>query len=269
MNEAILRELVDKALARAISFPEILATLKKEGVQSYHVDMLRREYRFYSRSGDSCVMGVPLVHEGVSSEFSAGSLERINRRVQSGQAGYPDFVKEGTAAGCAYYIVYIEGSKVRYFGRNGEEYIQYLPSPAKPQAGPVATSRSRTKTVDINAPVETTFAFLADPLNWPRYAVVNLRSMSAGQDGWYKAVTKFGEGEIKVQPVRELGILDHVWRDSQATWQVSCRVVANGGGSTVMMTFFQPQALSDTQFDAAMEELNREMAALKDVLEKS
>jgi uncharacterized protein YbcV (DUF1398 family) len=127
MNKAIVQELIDKALARKITFPEILATLAKEGVESYHVDFLRNEYRYYTTNGESLVTDVALVHDGVAAEFSAEKLESINRKVQSGQAAYPDFVREGTAAGCAYYIVYLNGKKVRYFGRDGGEYVQYFP----------------------------------------------------------------------------------------------------------------------------------------------
>ena len=127
---------------------------------------------------------------------------------------------------------------------------------------------SRTKSVDIGAPVAEVFAFLANPMNWPQYAVVNLRAVAAGADGWYRATTKFGEGEIKIQPVRELGVLDHVWRDPQASWQVNCRAVPNGSGATVMMTFFQPSAMSDTQFDTAMAELDIELDTLRELLEK-
>ncbi len=267
MNGTVLKDLVDKALARAITFPQILATLKTQHVEAYHVDLLRREYRFYDRDGQSLVMSVALVHDGVAPGFSAERLESINRRVQAGQAGYPDFVRESAAAGCAYYIVYLEGRKVRYFGRNGEESIQYFPG-SVPAADAAPASRSRTKSVDISAPVAKVFAFLADPLNWPRYAVVNLRAVAAGEGGWYKATTKFGEGEIKVQPISELGILDHVWRDPQASWQVNCRAVPNGSGATVMMTFFQPPAMSDAQFDAAMAEIDIELNTLQRVLEK-
>jgi uncharacterized protein YbcV (DUF1398 family) len=267
MNSTVLKDLVDKALARAITFPEIIAALKAQEVESYHVDLLRREYRFYDRGGRSQVMVVPLIHDGVAPGFSVERLESINRRVQAGQAGYPDFVREGAAAGCAYYIVYLEGRKVRYFGRDGEESIQYFPGSA-PASAAAPAARSRTKSVDIDAPVAKVFAFLADPLNWPQYAVVNLRTVTHGEDGWCKAMTKFGEGEIKVQPVRELGILDHIWRDSQATWRVNCRAVPNGAGATVMMTFFQPPVMSDARFDAAMAELDIELSTLRDILEK-
>ncbi len=128
-------------------------------------------------------------------------------------------------------------------------------------------SRSAVKFADIAAPPERIYAFLSNPMNWPRYAVVNLKSVSPGRDGWFKAVTKFGEGEIKVDGVKEFGILDHVWRDPQAAWKVYSRVVPNGEGSTVMLTLFQPPVMSDAQFDLAMKEMDIEMAKLKELME--
>ncbi|MGA8406530.1 MAG: DUF1398 family protein [Candidatus Acidiferrales bacterium] len=127
MNQALIRQLIAKALAATISFPEILQSLAKERVESYHVDFLRNEYRYYATGGESFVTEVALAHGGVGREFSAKKLESINKRVQARQASYADFVREGTAAGCAYYIVYLQGKKVRYFGRDGDEYIQYFP----------------------------------------------------------------------------------------------------------------------------------------------
>lgn len=129
-------------------------------------------------------------------------------------------------------------------------------------------ARSATKSADIAAPPDKAYAFLADPLNWPQYAVVNLRWVSRGQNGWFKAVTKFGEGELKINGVKELGLFDHVWKDPQASWQVHSRVVPNGGGSTVTMTLFQPPVMSDEQFDHAMKEMDVEMAKLKEILER-
>jgi Polyketide cyclase / dehydrase and lipid transport len=130
-------------------------------------------------------------------------------------------------------------------------------------------ARSAIKSVDIQAAPESVFAFLSDALNWPQYAIVNLRSVSPGQNGWFKAVTKFGEGELKLNPVKEFGILDHTWKDPQASWQVYSRVVPNGDGSTVTMTLFQPPVMGDQQFDYAMKEMDTEMNKLKEILERS
>lgn len=129
-------------------------------------------------------------------------------------------------------------------------------------------ARSAIKYVDIQARLEKVFDFLADPMNWPQYAVVNLRSVSQGEDGWFKAVTKFGEGKIKVKGVKEFGILDHTWKDPQATWDAYCRAVPNGDGATVMFTLFQPPVMNDQQFDQAMKEMDIEMAKLKEILER-
>jgi hypothetical protein len=129
-------------------------------------------------------------------------------------------------------------------------------------------SRSAIKSVDIQAAPDKVFAFLSNPIRWPEYAVVNLRSVSPGPDGWFKAVTKFGEGEIKIIAVKELGIFDHIWKDPQASWQVYSRVVPNGEGSTVMMTLFQPSVMTDPQFDHAMKQMDMEMAKLKEILER-
>ena len=129
-------------------------------------------------------------------------------------------------------------------------------------------ARSTIKSVDIQAAPDKVFAFLSDALNWPEYAIVNLRSVSPGQNGWFKAVTKFGEGDLKVNPVKEFGILDHTWKDPQASWQVYSRVVPNGDGSAVMMTLFQPPVMDDQQFDHAMKEMDTEMNKLKEILER-
>ena len=130
------------------------------------------------------------------------------------------------------------------------------------------TAKSVIKHIDILAALDKVFEFLANPLNWPQYAIVNLRSVSHGQNGWFKAVTKFGEGGIKMTPVKELGILDHIWKDPQASWTVYSRVVPNGTGSTFMMTFFQPPIMSDQQFELAMKEMDLEMNKLKEILEE-
>jgi uncharacterized protein YbcV (DUF1398 family) len=66
MNHAVIQNLISKALATQITFAEILASLAKEEVESYHVDFLRNEFRYYATNGDSLVAGAALVHDGVA-----------------------------------------------------------------------------------------------------------------------------------------------------------------------------------------------------------
>ena len=95
MDKPTIQSVIDRSLGKVSTFPEILATLQKEGVESYHVDFLRNEYRYYAKNGESFVTDVALVHDGVAPVFSAEKLENTSKRVQSGQAWYPDFVMEG------------------------------------------------------------------------------------------------------------------------------------------------------------------------------
>ena len=65
-----------------------------------------------------------------------------------------------------------------------------------------------------------------------------------------------------------LGLLDHVWRDPQASRTVPARIFPNGDGCTLLMTFFQPPVLDDPAFDAAATEVEVELAKLKEILER-
>jgi Protein of unknown function (DUF1398) len=69
MSKALIQELIGNALARKITFPEILATLAQEGVESYHVDFVRDEVRYYSKDGESLVVNASFVHQGVAVNF--------------------------------------------------------------------------------------------------------------------------------------------------------------------------------------------------------
>lgn len=128
--------------------------------------------------------------------------------------------------------------------------------------------RSAIKSVDVAASPEKVDDFVSNLLNWPQFAIVNLRSVTPGNDGWFDAVTRFGRGQLRMLPVKELGIFDHIWKDPQASWRVFARVVQNGEGSTVMMTLFQPPVMTDAQFDQAMRDMDVEMNKLKEIMER-
>jgi carbon monoxide dehydrogenase subunit G len=131
----------------------------------------------------------------------------------------------------------------------------------------IKISRSVVKSVDIKASKSKVFAFLADPMNWPQWVVVNLKSIEQAGEGLFKMTTKHGVGNLKMHLNEKLGIFDHTWSDSQASWTVPARVVSNGEGATVMITVFQPQNMNATQFDITMKEMDIEMAKLKEILD--
>ncbi|PWI44752.1 SRPBCC family protein [Streptomyces sp. ICBB 8177] len=132
-----------------------------------------------------------------------------------------------------------------------------------------ATARSITKTVSIRRPVAEVFAFLADPANWPTWAVVNVKAIEPTDDpGWWLMTTPHGPARLRLRANAELGLLDHDYVEEQASWEVPARVVANGTGTEFMMTFFQPPAFSDAYFDQQVSLVDTELATLKGLLEQ-
>jgi len=131
----------------------------------------------------------------------------------------------------------------------------------------IKISRSITKSVDLRVSAEKAYAYLHDLLNWPRWAIINMKQVKTGKDGWYETVTRYGKGQLKMMGNASYGLLDHLWKDEQASWAVPARVVPNGEGATFFMTFFQPPVLDDAAFDAAAKEVDVELKQLKTILE--
>lgn len=128
-------------------------------------------------------------------------------------------------------------------------------------------TRSITKSIDLRVAPDLAYAYLSDLMNWPKWAIVNMRSVRPRLDGWYETETRQGRGQLKLQANKQFGLLDHIWKDPQASWTVPARLVANGEGCTFMMTFFQPPAMDDAAFDAASQEVEKELSKLKEILE--
>jgi hypothetical protein len=150
----------------------------------------------------------------------------------------------------------------------GEEpHLPVAQIPAEIPMPDIKISRSITKSVDLQVTPQNAYAYLHDLLNWPQWAIVNMKQVKPGKDGWYDTVTRFGRGQLKMMGNASLGILDHLWKDEQASWTVPARVVPNGGGATFLMTFFQPPVLDDAAFDAAAKEVDIELKRLKEILE--
>ena len=131
----------------------------------------------------------------------------------------------------------------------------------------IIVSKSTTKTIDISDEPQRVFEFLSNPLNWPQFAIVNLKSIKAEKNGWFGIVSKNGEGKLKLMPNKEYGILDHIWEDSQATWKVFMRVIPNGDGSSLIVTFFQPPRVDNDAFEISMQQMDVEFSKLKEILE--
>ena len=131
-----------------------------------------------------------------------------------------------------------------------------------------ATLRSTTKTVRIACDPRAAFDFLADLGNWPKWAIVNVKATSRTPDPeWWDMVTPRGAARLRMRADTKLMTLDHDFVDPQASWTVYARVIANGGGTEFMITFFQPPGFTDAFFDEQIALVDTELAKLREILE--
>jgi hypothetical protein len=128
--------------------------------------------------------------------------------------------------------------------------------------------RSVTKTMSIDRDPKTVFWFLADAANWPRWAVVNVKSARPAGRDWWDIETPAGRARLRIRADEAFGLLDHDFHSPEAQWTVPARVVANGDGSEFMITFFQPPAFSDEDFDQQVALVDQELATLKKLMEQ-
>ena len=127
MNNAVLKEVVQNTIDAKVIFPQVVATCLNEGVESYHVDLIRNEFRFYNAQSENLVVGNGLKAERANDNFSTESVVAAIRAVQAGEIKYKEFISRILAAGCVYYIAYLAGKKVVYFGRKGESHTENFP----------------------------------------------------------------------------------------------------------------------------------------------
>lgn len=127
MNKAAIKSTIDKSLSGAAKFPDVVGALLAEGVESYHVDLVRSENRYYAADGESHVENVPFEHPRAAAEFSAEKVQAAVKKAQAGQIDYPQFLREILAAGTVHYVAYLAGKRVVYCGRNGDSHTEFFP----------------------------------------------------------------------------------------------------------------------------------------------
>ena len=128
--------------------------------------------------------------------------------------------------------------------------------------------KSRILNITIACPPRQVSEFVSNPENLPRWAAGLCKSVRKSGAGWV-AETPQGLMQIRFAEKNDFGVLDHYVTTAQGVEiYVPMRVVPNGSGSEVIFTLFKTPEMSDKQFaeDAGMVE--RDLKALKGVLER-
>ena len=82
------------------------------------------------------------------------------------------------------------------------------------------------------------------------------------EDGSWSFSTPRGNANLKFMENKNLGVLDHLYRDDEATWDVPMKVVPSGEDSEVIVTLVKPDVLTDDQFDERVQEIGNVFANL-------
>jgi hypothetical protein len=126
-----------------------------------------------------------------------------------------------------------------------------------------------TKTISIDAAQDRVFTFLADAANWPKWAIINVKSVKPSDGHWWDMETPSGMAKLRLRPNADLGTLDHDFNSPEASWTVPARLVSNGSGCEFMITFFQPPSFSRSFFEEQVALVDRELAQLKMLMESA
>jgi uncharacterized protein YbcV (DUF1398 family) len=127
MDKNIIKETVQASLAAQISFPQVVGKLLSEGVSSYHVDLVRMENRYYSSQDETHLEPKGIKAPKISQNFSAEKVAAAVKSSQAGTINYQQFIELIAEAGTSYYVAYLTGKKVIYFGREGDSRTEHFP----------------------------------------------------------------------------------------------------------------------------------------------
>lgn len=126
---------------------------------------------------------------------------------------------------------------------------------------------TQTQSVAIDRPWQEVCDFLAQPLNFNRWASGLGNSLRLESGVW------LGEGPagpitLRFSEPNTYGVADHwVGVAPGVEVYVPLRVVASGEGCEVMLTLFRQPGMSDAQFQADSDWVARDLASLKQLLE--
>ena len=134
MSKAIenLRQAMERAARirpKVGGFPYLAETLRQAGVTRNVWTLPACQNIFLTESGPVVMQGAPLV-TGVADvpAFDREALIKALRTDQAGESSFPEFLEASWKAGVVGYDVDLAARTVRYYGCNGEEYVEEYPA---------------------------------------------------------------------------------------------------------------------------------------------
>lgn len=127
MQTQLINEAFQKSNAGQIHFGQVIGMLMAAEVESYWVDFRSCTNTYYSTSDQCYALSFNATNTAVAQPFSKDAIKLAIVSAQQGKVLYPEFKELALAAGCIGYVVWIDGRHVVYFGRCGEQHIEFFP----------------------------------------------------------------------------------------------------------------------------------------------
>lgn len=127
MNADRINQLARATISGSMPFHEIVGNLMEEGVDYYQVDYVRLQFTFYGAEG---VVVAPLSLAGlpdVAGEFDSRALKSAIIDSQQHGQKFEQFSARAMQAGVSSYYSFLTGQRVTYFGRHGDQHIEWFP----------------------------------------------------------------------------------------------------------------------------------------------
>ena len=134
MNSELVLQAGHATLAGSLPFPDIVRQLLEAGVEYYHVDYILLQCTFYGANAASVV--APLTFEGlpaVAKDFDAAALRQAILDSQQKGQKFREFSQRAMRAGVQGYFAFLQGTRVTYLGRQGDQHTEWFPG-AEPKA---------------------------------------------------------------------------------------------------------------------------------------
>jgi hypothetical protein len=121
--------------------------------------------------------------------------------------------------------------------------------------------------VGIDAPAQTVYAYLSNPLNLPSWAAGLSRStIKASGDHWI-ANSPIGDVKVKFVDKNNLGVVDHeVTLPNGEVNYNALRVIRNNNGSEVIFTLYRLPRMNDAEFATDADLIRKDLEALRKIL---
>lgn len=127
--------------------------------------------------------------------------------------------------------------------------------------------RSSTLSITIQRPPASVLSYVSDPANLPRWSPSFCLSIHFEHGKWM-AQTPTGPVQVRIATHRQLGIADQFLSPAPGLeLMIPMRVVPNGADTEFIFTLFQPDQITEAEYQQEIDLASQELQLLKQILE--